>query len=147
MPAASLTHPSLGALSFLVARSASGWPVDQADADEEELRSPGVDGRRWRTTSDQHTQFQISTLIDCTDYKQAITLARKYLACKSGEPVILTATIAGVSYTWRNVHIVNVQPQPEPGTVTGAGTSSNTTAHVNATWDMILMDTAATGEG
>lgn len=146
MAVGSIVHPTVGTLGFLVMSTPEGWPIDQSSTDEEELRSPGVDGLRWRTTSYQHAPVVMTTLADDTSYATLIGLARKYRKCKNGLPVTVAVTIAGVNYTFKNVHVIDVQPRVSPGGCYGAGAASGSAAHIEAVWSLILMNTAATGE-
>ncbi len=146
MAVGSITHPTVGALSFILMNTPTGWPIDQFNIEEEELMSPGVDGKRWRTVSTQHAPIQLTTLADATTYAACITLAQQYRKAKTGDPVILAVTIAGTTYRCRNVHVVDVSPQVNAGGVFGAGATTGSTAHVMCQWQLILMDTTLTGE-
>jgi hypothetical protein len=146
MPLATMAHPTVGTLNFLMASTPTGWPIDVANAAEEELTSPGVDSKRWRTTSQQETEITMTTLADSTTYAGVITIAQAYLRCKSGDPVTITVSISGTTYRFRNVHVLDVQPQTIPGAVVGTGATVSSAAHVIAQWRLILMDTAVTGE-
>ena len=145
MAVGSIAHPAVGTKSFLVMSTPTGWPIDQFRIDEEELRSPGVDNRRWRTVSVQHQEIALTTLMDFDTYANAIIAARDYIRMKTGDPVTVTVTIAGRSYRFSNVHILEVAPQAFPGGMYGAGATAGSTAHVQCQWVMILMDTTATG--
>ena len=146
MTAAYITHPTYGTWGFASMLTPTGWPIDQANAVEEELTSPGVDGKRWRTSSVQETEIQITSLSDFTSYDLAIVAARTYLKMKSGDPVLILVTIRGVNYRFRNVHILDVMPRAVPGTVVGADATANSVAHVVTEWRAVLMDTTVTGE-
>lgn len=146
MAVGSITHPFYASANFLVMSTPTGWPVDQFNAEEEELRSPGVDGKRWRTTSIQHMPITMTTVMDSTTYNGCILLARFYRLMKTGDPVVLAVTLAGTTYRFRNVHIVDVNPQVSAGAVYGAGATASSAAHVICTWQLILMDPASTGE-
>ncbi len=146
MAVGSIVHPQAGTLSFLVMSTPTGWPIDQFNFEEEELRSPGVDGRRWRSVSVQHAEISMRTIADATTYAACIALARKYRTCQSGDPVTVTVAIAGTTYRFRNVHIIGVSPGVDAGGVFGSGATAGSTAHVSCQWQMILMDPALTGE-
>ncbi len=146
MAVGTLVHPQSGTFSFLIMSTPTGWPIDQFNIEEEELRSPGVDGRRWRSVSVQHAEISMSTLADATTYAACVTLAKQYRTCQSGLPVTVTVAIAGVTYRFRNVHVLGVSPQVVAGGVFGSGATAGSTAHVFCQWQMILMDPALTGE-
>lgn len=146
MAVGSITHPTYGVQSFLVMATDTGWPIDQFNVDEEEMRASGVDGKRWRTLSVQHQPITMQTVADDTTYALCISKARTYRKFKSGDPVIVSVAIAGVTYTFRTVHVLDVSPQVAAGGVYGSGAASGSAAHVLATWQLILMDTAVTGE-
>lgn len=146
MAIATLVHPIQGTVNFINAVTPTGWPIDVANAEEEELRSPGVDGRRWRTTSKQETEITMTTIADATTYAAVIALAQTHMRCKTGDPVIVTVTISGKNYRFRNVHVLDVQPQAVPGPAVGANATSGSTAHLITAWRLMLMDTATVGE-
>lgn len=148
MATVSIMHPlsSVGTLNFLAATSQTGWPIDVATVVEEELTSPGIDGKRWRTQMHQHTEIQMNTLADATSWDLAKQQAQLYLQAVTGDPVTLTSTIAGTTYRWRNVHILGVQPLVAPGGCFGAGAASGSAAHIIGTWRLILVNPFGTGE-
>ncbi len=143
MVAANLSVPPIGAFVFLTASSLNGWPIDQVSASEEELRSPGVDGRRWRTESQQQAIIQMQTVIDLATYDAAIVLARSYRRSK-GLVGTLTATIAGTGHIYPKVHIADVMPRVMPGGVFGSGALAGSGGWIICDWNLIVITLDAT---
>ncbi len=129
-------------LPFLAARMPAGYFDDEAIAQAEELITPGINGRRWRTLFRQFPSFQMTTTHDATEYATA-ALAKQRAEGLVQKLVTLQVTIAGISYTMRNVHVSAVAGQLFPGPLCGAGTASGT-AHVDLTWQFELTDFGAT---
>jgi hypothetical protein len=120
-------------LPFLTFATPTGWLVDQYAVDEEELRSPGVDGRRYRTESQQFPPFTAETIADADSYAAAIARARQYLRTQGGYGD-LAVTIDGTEYRIRRVHVLHVAPRCQPGKVVGAGASAAAAASVLGAW-------------
>lgn len=139
MPVATMTVQGSAAFSFLVASTPQGWPIDQASIVEEELLSPGVDGRRWRTESLQQVDIDMSTIDGCDTYEVAISTGRLYrrMVGLIGQ---LSVTIAGTSHQWNRVHIAGAMPRAHSGKISGAGASASSTAFIMCDWKLVIMN-------
>lgn len=127
-------------VDFIGMRCPNGWPIDQRAIEEEELRSMGVDSRRYRDESYQQLPFQMDTLQDYSAYVTAVIIGRQYRFYK-GKICRLTTTINGRAYTWNRMHVIDVSPQCLPGTVSGANSlGASGQAFVQATWTLINLD-------
>ena len=125
-------------LPFLAARMPAGYFEDEPIAQAEELITPGINGRRWRTLFKQFPSFQMTTTHDATEYATA-ALTKQRAEGLVQKLVTLQVTIGTVSYTMRQVHVSGVLAQLFPGPLCGAGTASGT-AHVDITWQLELTD-------
>jgi hypothetical protein len=122
--------------TFLVARTDSGHILDQAAIEEEDLITEGVDGQRWRTVRLAHRRFQIVTVTACAAFSDAVIAAKNYRKAK-GTNCTFTNQAGGVSYSYNNLHILDVEPVPAAGSVVGGGASSGAQAHIVTTWTVI----------
>jgi hypothetical protein len=122
--------------SFLVARTDAGHLLDQCSIEEEILETEGVDGARWRTIRLRHREFQITTVTGCSTFADAVISAKSYLKAK-GKLCSYTNSAGGVSYSYQNLHILDVAPVPTAGTVTGGGASTGLQAHIVTVWTVI----------
>ncbi len=119
--------------SFLVVKSADGFPLDQAMVQEEQLETPGVDGHRWRTVNRQHVQRSFEALSDYDSYDLAVADARKMLKAKGGlGNFILNA--GGKAYTFPNTHVLGVSPIVTPGAAVGGSAGASSAATIRSTW-------------
>jgi hypothetical protein len=126
------------ALPFLAATFPAGTFDDEPVAQAEELITPGINGRRWRTLFLQFPAFQMTTTHEATEYATAaLTKARAEKMVQ--KLVTLQVTIDGVAYSMRQVHVSAVIARLFPGPVYGAGTGSGE-AHLDLTWQMELTD-------
>jgi hypothetical protein len=131
---ASISLPSGSEVfTFLTAKTDSGHVLDQPMIEEEPLETEGVDGMRWRTLNLRHREFRITTVTACSTFPDAVITARNQMKAK-GRNCTYTNSEAGVSYSYKNLHISNVEPQPTPGAVVGGGASSGSNAHVVTVW-------------
>ncbi len=122
--------------TFLVARTDAGHVLDQPAIDEEPLETEGVDGLRWRTVRLSHRQFQITTVTACAAFSDAVISAKNYLKAR-GKNCTYTNSAGGVSYTYKNLHILEVAPVPAAGAVVGGGASAGAAAHIVTVWTVI----------
>lgn len=141
-----VTHPTQGSFNFLASWTDGGWPTDVPLPLEEELRSPGVDGARYRTLGLQEKVFNLSTIVDATAYALAITTAQSHMQLMDGNPVVWSVTMGGALYRYLNVHVLNVTPKCNAGPVVGANALSNSAAWVLTQWQLRLLDTTAQGQ-
>ncbi len=138
MVAANLNVSPIGGFVFLTASTPSGWPLDQVATFEEELTSPGVDGRRWRSDSLQHMPIFMQTVIDLASYDEAISIARKYRRCK-GLIGNLSISISGTTHVYPKVHIAEAMPRCLPGRVSGAGAAASNAAFIVCDWVLFIV--------
>jgi len=125
-----------GTLAFLTAVAPTGFPLTLFSHQEEELTTPGVDGRRWRTVFDQAAPFTLDTIQDCATYSAAMTLAETYHRTR-GRLITLTATIGGTTRTFSRLHILDVTVRATPARTVGSGVLAGATAAVVATWTLV----------
>lgn len=125
-----------GVFTFVAAKTDQGFILDQASREEEELKTPGVDGRRWRSKGLQHDEFKLTTVSVVSSFTDAVVLAKEHQALK-GQNVYLTLDAAGTAVPFRNIHVKGVEPVPTRGEVTGAGVSGGVTAHVITVWTLV----------
>jgi hypothetical protein len=134
---ATLTLPSGSEVfTFLVARTDAGHVLDQAAIEEEILETEGVDGARWRTIRLHHREFKITTVTGCSTFTDAVVSAKSYLKA-IGKLCTYANAESGVTYTYKNLHILGCEPVPTPGAVTGGGAASGLTAHIVTVWTVI----------
>ncbi len=134
---ASISLPSgSDVFTFLTAKTDAGHILDQAAIEEEPLETAGVDGTRWRTVRLAHASFQIQTSTACATFSDAVIAAKNYRKAK-GKNCTYTNAAGGVTYTYKNLHILDVAPVPATGAIVGGGASSGAAAHIMTTWTVI----------
>lgn len=122
--------------SFLTANLPEGFLLAVEAHQEEELISPGVDGRRWRTLYDQFPEFEMATIADFTAYSSAIAEGKLYHQC-AGRLANLSLTISGSNYLINRLHIRGCVPRASPGATAGAGVTSGAAAVLFGTWALV----------
>lgn len=125
-------------IQFLCARTEAGSPLETPRESTEELTSPGVDGRRWRTVHTLHPEFTLSTVTECTNYFEAIRTRNKIEAL-TNRLVTLTLTIDGGTYFFDGVHVNAVNARAGAGVVVASG-SSGGSAHILCEWSLTMTD-------
>lgn len=123
------TSQSRGRLSLLVARTDRGYVNDTLVAQEEAMTTPGVDGIRWRIVFYQVEKTELYTVIDCTDYADAI-IKKQTAEDMAAQLVNLNVDISGTNYQFNRVHVDSVRAVAFPGPAVGAGATG--TAHLVA---------------
>lgn len=123
---------------FLRFLTEEGFQGEVQQIQEEELTTPGVDGRRFRSIFKQYVPTQADTTIDCATYNDAKAVKKLYEGFV-GKNGTLSVTAGGVAYNYRKVHIAAVKASAHVGNVSGSGVSGGNTAYVDATWSFILM--------
>lgn len=141
-----IIHPTVGRLDFLVGPTSDGFPMDQAEAIEEELIGAGVDGVRYRTDSYQQAEFDLTSTADFTAFALGVAERRRYKKAKDGRPVQLFSTIAGSTWRWKRVHIKTCAPKLFPGGVYGPGQDALSAFHIQCVWTLRIMDATTVGE-
>ena len=136
MPVVGNIQRSGTAIQFLCARTEAGSPLETARESAEELTSPGVDGRRWRTVQTLHPEFTLSTVTECATYTNAITLRNKAEAL-TNKLVDLVLTIDGTVYLFGNVHVNAVLARAGSGVVVASG-STGGAAHLLCEWSLTM---------
>lgn len=137
MSVGSINANSIG-IDFLVAQTPAGMIADQAIPQAEELTTPGVNGRRWRTLFDQFPSFEMTTYTEVADYDAGIT--RKAQAESLIQSLCrLVVQIGNHQHTHRNVHVSAALVILHPGPLVGAG-AGNGQAHMEVHWQLELTD-------
>jgi hypothetical protein len=133
----SLAQDGGGTIQFLTVLTDTGMMEDEPIVESEELTTPGVDGRRWRTVFKQYPQFQLYATSDAATYDAAIELKRK--AARFVQSLgTLKMTLDTVTYQAKKVHIDGVIATCVPGPATGAGAAG--LAHVVFVWKLTLTE-------
>jgi hypothetical protein len=125
-------------IPFLVANMPAGTFDDEPVDVGEELTTPGVNGRRWRTIFKQFPSFQMVTVSESATYAgaQIIKANAEQMVQKL---VTLACTIDNVAFTMKDVHVSSATARLFPGPVYGAGAGSGL-AHAEITWQFELTD-------
>jgi len=122
--------------TFLTMRTVEGgFLLDEPAAVEEELTTPGVDGKRWRIESYQHRPVVVETVAAVTDFFSATEQCRQYLKAVGQ---LAKVTLSDLDLVFDSVHVLDVRPVPRPGKPVGGGASSDSDAHVVALWTLQL---------
>lgn len=121
-------------IPFLAIQTPSGMIDDQIMAQAEELTTPGVNGRRWRTLFEQYPRFEMHTFTEVTDHAAGVALKRKAESLTQ-KNVRLNATIGTATYAYIDVHVSAVSAVVTSGTVAGAGASTGT-AYLEIAWQV-----------
>jgi hypothetical protein len=129
-------------VQFLRFLTEEGFQSEQQEINEEELNTPGVDGRRFRTVFRQFETTTAETTQDCATYNDAKALKKLYQSFR-GRNCILQVTAGGVVNVYPRVHISGVKALAHAGKVSGAGASSSSAAYVDATWSLVVMEAAS----
>lgn len=125
-------------IPFLAVQFPSGFmdiaPVDQA----EELTTPGVNGRRWRTIFSQFPSFQMTGIVEASTYSAAA--AYKTMGEKMVQKLVtLSVTIDNAVVSIKQAHVSAVESRIFPGPVYGAGAGANA-AHLEMVFNIELTD-------
>ncbi len=121
-------------ISFLAIQTPSGMLNDQIMAQSEELVTPGVNGKRWRTLFHQYAPFPMRTFSEVSDYAAGVTVKRGAESLKE-KNVRVIASIGTATYAYVFVHVHGAEVVIHPGPMAGAGTGSGT-AHVEIVWQL-----------
>jgi len=139
MPAAQLvtSEETYTFLAFKILEG--GWPSKQPMVVEEEIVSPGVSGRRWRTMYEQHPSITVETVSEANNWLVAEDVATAMRKAK-GELGTLTITVDSQAYRFKDVHISDVAPVMRIGAIIGGGALANMNAHVVTRWTFELTE-------
>lgn len=119
--------------------SLDGYPSSQDQHQEEELVSPGVDGKRWRTIFDQTPQLQIEgAWVSQLTHIAACTLADQ-MRSAMGRQGLLTVLSGGTRTVRINVHVTAVRPVVNPGVIVGPGVTTGA-ASVMSSWTFDIVN-------
>ena len=123
-------------VTFLIARTDAGYINDTPTEQAQELTTPGVRGRRWRTVFEQFEPFQLYTVIDAATYAAAIQTKRTIEGFAEGL-ARLDVTIAGANYSFTDVKVLG---KPAAALVPFRAIGANATgqAHVICLWNLVL---------
>jgi hypothetical protein len=125
-------------IPFLAIQTESGMIEDRSLAQAEELTTPGVNGRRWRTIFSQFPSFPMRTFSEATTYATGVNMKRQAESLTQ-KTVRLIAEIAATTYAYIDVHVSAVQATVHPGPIAGAGAGSGA-AHVEIVWQLEMTD-------
>ena len=126
-------------ITLLSALTASGTFDDEPVAQAEELITPGINGRRWRTLFRQFPSFQMTTVSEAATYAGAQII--KATAEQFTQKLVnLTVTIDGITFNMQDVHVSAALCRLFPGPVYGAGASASNAAHIEIAWQLELTD-------
>ncbi len=130
----------IGPYTFLTAAVVEGGFLFQTpEVVEEKLTTPGVDGSRWRTVSNQMLPASIDAVSEALSFLNAVSAASAFRFMK-GELVPVVWTTGGYTYRYKDVHVSDVQCKPTAGAVVGGGASSSAVAHVRTLWILEATD-------
>ena len=120
-------------LNFLAALTEEGYPLDQLVNQEEELTTPGVTGKRWRTVFQQYKPVAVQTVADQSSHVNAVNDAQKYERAvgRWGKLVVTTGAARTVALT---VHVSAVRARVSPGPTVGSGATNGSAATIFADW-------------
>ena len=125
-------------LVFLIARTDEGFVADTPFEVPEELTTPGVDGRRWRTLYSQFEAFNLYTVTEASTYAVAVQYRNRAMGMIN-KLVNITIICDGVTYNFNQAHVNAVNPVAIPGPVV-ASNSTGGLAHMMAQWNIVLTD-------
>lgn len=138
MPVVGTMSQGSKSLQFLIARTDSGFAQEVAQEVPEEMTTPGVNGRRWRTLFKQYANFNMFTIVEASTYGVALQYknrAEKFM----NQLVSLNLIVSGTSYNFKQAHVNGVVAVAVPGPVVASG-STGGLAHVAITWNIALTD-------
>jgi len=123
-------------IEFVIARTEAGFAGEMRQEMSEELVSPGVNGRRWRTVYTQFVPFGMTTISDASTYTVAVALKNR-AENFTNKLCNLKLTVDGGSYTWAKVHVNAVRAVAVAGPVVYAGSSTGI-AHMACEWNLVF---------
>jgi hypothetical protein len=138
MPVVGQITASGSSISFLCARSEAGSPLETPMESAEEMTSPGVDGRRWRTIHKLHPAFVLQTVTEANDYYAGIKI-RNSAEKLVNKLVTLYLTINGSNFYFSDVHVDAVRAVVVSGPVVAVG-STGGLAHLMIEWSLTMTD-------
>lgn len=114
--------PSPGVFSFDTFLTPDGWAAYIAQHVQEELTTPGVNGKRWRTVFDQAPQLQARCVSAQADYATAVaTAARLRETVGRYANIVLTTGALAIKL---KVYIAAAPSTALPGPVVVAGSGA-----------------------
>lgn len=120
--------------------SADGYASFQSQHQEEELTSPGVDGKRWRTIFDQIPQLVVEGAWTAVSTHSAACDLADQMRSAMGRQGLLIIVSGGTRSIRLNVHVTAVRPIVNPGVIVGPGVSTGA-ASVMSTWTFDITET------
>lgn len=125
-------------IPFLAARTDSGYINEIIMDVAEELTSPGVEARRWRTIHGQFPYFKLFTISEYTNYAAAIKAknSAEYMVNVIGH---LSLTLGGSPYNFQKLYFASVKAEAAAGPVVAAG-STGGSAHLMCEWTLCMCD-------
>lgn len=109
----------------------NGYPSGEAEHVEEELTTPGVDGKRWRRIYDQIPQLVVTGAW--------VSSSTHVLACKTADQMktavgregLLIPLSGGTRFARLLVHVARVRAVVSPGIIIGPGITTGAAAVVS----------------
>jgi hypothetical protein len=131
-------NPDPVTLDWIAASTPDGAPEFAKIQQEEELTTPGVNGRRYRTIFEQYRPFDVECFSDHASFD--VALDQQYRAVRlKGRIVDLSWTMAGTTYPGRAIHIAEATARVAPGRTAGTYSTSGSTCVVIATFRLVKM--------
>lgn len=135
--------PSPVTITFDTFPTVEGYASFEAAHEEEELTSPGIDGKRWRTVYDQIPQLVVDASAPAwtssSTHSTACDLADKMRKAR-GRFGMLIVSSGGTRTIRLNVHVTAVAPRVSPGPLVGAGLTG--IAAVASAWVFDVLEDA-----
>lgn len=127
--------------SFDTFPTVDGYPSFQTEIQEEELTSPGIDGKRWRTVFSQYPPVVVDesnpAWTAVSTHILAANLADLMRQAK-GRFGLLTVSTGGTRTVKMNVHVSAVRARVNPGSIVGPSISGS--ASVFSTWVLDVLE-------
>ena len=136
-PASASAAGQAVSLPFSVARLSPGTVLDRTNVELEELVTPGVDSRRWRSVRTYFPSFQMETWADAPDYAAGVAALRNYLLAQ-GQFVTLLWSGGNYSGQYFLVKVLDVQVKVAAGVLCGLGADANSGAIIRAMWTLCV---------
>lgn len=139
--ATSSSAVSIPSFSFDTFPTVDGYPSFEPEIVEEEMTSPGIDGKRWRTVFSQYPPVIVDDANPAwtavSNHILAATLADTMRKAK-GRFGLLTVLSGGTRTIKMNVHISAVRARVNPGVIIGPGISGS--ASVASSWTLDVLE-------
>lgn len=122
-------------LSFDVFKTDRGGLPIVGEPQEEELKTPGVDGRRFRRIYSLQRPFNVQTAMGAASYQDGVDKLQNHIRAK-GRMATLALAAGGSNFTNNLVKIIDVTSVVGNGSFISSGTVQP--SYVLATWNMVM---------